>query len=109
MAILHSRIYSNPKLFLNETNGLAKASFNVMVMVEDAVVAEGPPNTRKRSSTFRYGDFVNLASRFTTVSYAGGGECKIAWYTGGGDRIRGVDDGDGEYAGEHVGEDEDED
>ena len=59
-------------LFL-KTNGLAKGSSMVIVMVEDLVVAEDPPNMRNRSSTFRYGGFAYLADRSAMVRYAGGG------------------------------------
>ena len=57
----------DPKLFFgNKTNGLAKGSSMVMVM-EDLVVAEDPPNMRNRSSTFRYGGFAYLADRSAMV------------------------------------------
>ena len=71
----------------------------VMVM-EDlvvAVVAEGPPNMRKRSSTFRYGGAAYLADRSTMVRqvlYAGG-EGEIARQVGSGDG-----DGDGDVGGD---------
>ena len=75
----------------------------VMVIVEDAVVAERPPNMRKRSSTFRHGGFAYLADRSATVIYVlhvgGGGE--IAWSLGGGE---GAGDGAGEDIGEHADE-----
>ena len=58
--------FVDPMLFL-KTNGLAKGSSMVVVMVEDAVVAERPPNMRIRSSTFRYGGFANLVDRSATV------------------------------------------
>ncbi len=54
-------------LFFNETNGLIKGSSMMMVMVEDLVVAERPPNMRKRSSIFRYGGAVYLADRSAMV------------------------------------------
>ena len=77
MAIPNSHICVEPLLFLNTTNGLAKGSSIVMVMVvEDlvvVVVAEGPSNMQYRSSTFRYGGAVYLADRSATVRYAGGG------------------------------------
>ena len=63
MAIPDSHIV-DPMLFL-KTNGLVKGSSMVMVM-ED-LVAEGPPNMRNRSSTFRYGGFEYLADRSAMV------------------------------------------
>ena len=57
-----------------------------MVMVEDLVVAEGPPNMRNRSSTFRYRGLVYLADRSTMIRYAGGRD-EIARYTGGGNGV----------------------
>ena len=64
------------------------------------MVAEGPPNMRKRSSTFRYGGAAYLAYRSLTVRYVlyvgGGGD--IARYLGGSEDV-------GEYAGEDRGED----
>ena len=64
------------------------------------MVAEDPPNMRKRSSTFRYGGVAYLADRSATVRYVlyvgGGGD--IARYLGGGEDV-------GEYAGEDRGED----
>ena len=71
MAIPNSH-FVDPMLFL-KTNGLAKGSSMVIVMVEDAVVAERPPNMRNRSSTFRHGGFAYLADRSAMVRYAGGG------------------------------------
>ena len=80
-----------------------------MVMVMEDLVAEGPPNMRNRSSTFRYGGFAYLADRSAMVRYVGGGG-DIARYAGGGD---GAGDGAGEdvgmyvdgHVGEHGGED----
>ena len=66
MAIPNSHICLDPKLFLYETNGLAKGSSMVMVM-EDLVVVEDPPNMRNRSSTFRYVGFAYLADRSAIV------------------------------------------
>ena len=65
MAIPNSHMV-DPMLFL-KTNGLVKGSSIAMVMVEDLVVAEDPPNMRKRSSTFRYGGFAYLADRSAMV------------------------------------------
>ena len=95
MAIPSSHFYVDPMLFL-KTNGLAKGSSMVMVMVEDLIIAERPPNMRNRSSTFRYrGVGPYLADRSAMVRYIdGGGE--IARYAGGGD-------GAGDSAGEDVG------
>ena len=70
MAIPNSHTCIEPMLFLNATNGLTKGSSIVMVIVEDlvlAVVAERPPNMRKRSSTFRYGGAAYLADRSAMV------------------------------------------
>ena len=106
----------------------------VIIIVEDAVVAERPPNMRKRSSTFRHRGFAYLVDRSLTVRYVSSGG-NIARYAGGGDGDgdRGSDalfssgggngedagdgdsngedagdgDGDGEHAGEHIGEDAD--
>ena len=73
MAIPNSHFCVDPMLFL-KTNGLAKGSSMVIVMVEDIGVAEDPPNIRNRSSTFRYGGVgPYLADRSATVRYAGGG------------------------------------
>ena len=66
VAISNSYIYLDPELFLNETNGLVKGSSIVMV-TEDLVVAEDPPNMRNRLSTFRYGSLVYLADRSVMV------------------------------------------
>ena len=98
VAIPNSHICLDPELFLNETNGLVKGSSIVMVMVEDLVVVEGPPNMRNRSSTLRHGGFAYLADRSAIVRYVGGGG-EIARYAGGGD---GAGDGAGEYVGKHV-------
>ena len=50
------------------------------------MVVERPPNMRKRSSTFRYGGFANLADRSSMVRYVGGGG-DIARYAGGGEDL----------------------
>ena len=73
MAIPQSRFCVDSKLFFDKTNGLIKGSSIAMAMVEDVVVAERPPNMRKRSSTFRYGGFAYLADRSARVRYGGGG------------------------------------
>ena len=66
MAIPNSH-FVDPMLFL-KTNGLIKGSSMVMVMVEDLVVVEGPPNMRKRSSIFKYrGLGAYLVYRSSTV------------------------------------------
>ena len=65
MALSDSHIV-DPMLFL-KTNGLAKGSSMVIVMVEDLVVVKGPPNMRNRSSIFRYGGFAYLADRSAMV------------------------------------------
>ena len=97
MAIPDSHMV-DPMLFL-KTNGLAKGSSMVIVM-EDLVIAEDPPNMRNRSSTFRYVGLAYLADRSATVRYVGGGG-DIARYLGGGE---GAGDGAGEDIGEHVDE-----
>ena len=53
--ILISHVDVDPMLFFSETNGLIKGSSigMMIVMVEDAVVAERPPNMRKRSLMVR--------------------------------------------------------
>ena len=99
MAIPNSYIYLNPKLFLNEMNGLAKGS-SIVIVIED-LVTEDPLNMRNRSSIFRYKGFAYLADKSTMVRY-NGGKGEIARYTGNGDRIWGVGGGGSEYADRYV-------